>query len=80
MGRKRYFSHDEVLPQLIDHVAEAQIFSANQVSISVRTPVRTGISQFMVTYIDPETKEKAFRPFHHIEQALDFAEDVQVVR
>lgn len=34
----------------------------------------------MVTYIDPETKEKAFRPFHHIEQALDFAEDVQVVR
>lgn len=80
MGRKRYFSHDEVLPQLIDHVAEALIFSANQVSISVRTPVRTGISQFMVTYTDPETKEKAFRPFHHIEQALDFAEDVQVVR
>jgi len=79
MGRKRYFSHDEVLPQLIDHVAEAQIFSANQVSIAVRTSVRTSVAQFMVTYVDPDTKEKAFKFFHHIEQAVDFAEDVQGV-
>lgn len=80
MGRKRYFSHDEVLPQLIDHVAEALIFSANQVSIAVRTPVRTGMAQFMVTYVDRASGEKAFKPFTHIEQAIDFAEDVQVVR
>lgn len=80
MRRRMRFTRDEVLPLLVNHVAEAEIFRDNQVSISIRTSVRTLSPSFMVAYIDKETGEKAYKPAATISEAIDFAEELQVVR
>jgi hypothetical protein len=75
---KTRFYATEVLPAFRDQIIETEIFRQNDVAIIVRVRVNRNHVIYMVEYRDGGYL--AFKATESLEQALIFAETVQVVQ